>query len=170
MGQRTRSQEKRRTSYYQEDEVGRLIVNMAQWNGDGASIRGSAGLWGRIVREFFRSSLPVVTVGVDAGRAKLALARMPVELAEALFTFHVSGLTIALQAKTIIGVSRDTYHRRLVEAHPRFMAEFAEVGREAARKAEELTRSVVVPVDHKLAPDGTAQPIKPRRLVKRKNA
>jgi DNA-directed RNA polymerase specialized sigma24 family protein len=162
MGQQRKRQERSRETYYREEEVARLIINLVQWNGDGASVRGCAGIWGRIVREFFRSSMPVVTVGVDAGRAKAALERMPVELAEALMTFHISSLGIGEQARVILGISRDTYHRRLMEAHPRFLEEYAEQGRIVARR-----EPVTMTRDHSADLD-TDQPIKQRARILRR--
>lgn len=130
-------------SYFQVDEVGRLINNLARWDGDGASIRGCGGLWARIIRESFMSSYPVVTLGLDAGRTKLAMQRLALlgdGLARSLWTFHRSSLTFEHQARQVLGVSRSTYHRRLERAHPAFVEIYSDVCREAAdgARAREL--------------------------------
>jgi hypothetical protein len=115
-------------SYYREDEVGRLIVNWWQWNGDGVAVRTCAKSWAedsrtlmRDVRRTFRSSLPVAVVGVDARKAGAALVAIRAELSRALRAFHLSSLTFEMQARELMHVSKSHYHRLLIEAHPAFI-------------------------------------------------
>lgn len=108
-------------TYYQEEEVGRLIVNYAQWGGDGAAVRGCGSIWDRLLRELRRTmSGVVVTLGVDAGYTKTALAAIGDELADALGEYHLSPFPVWHQAKKL-GIAKTTYYRRLERGHIEFM-------------------------------------------------
>jgi hypothetical protein len=124
-------------AYYRQEEVRRLIENCMAWVGDGV-VHGPRGCivlraLNSIRREHAPTRLPSV-LGIEAGHAQAALQRMPTKLRYALVVFHTSDLTFALQARARVGVSKDTYHRRLVEAHPVFLEAFEdEVGRAKGR-------------------------------------
>lgn len=108
-------------TYYQEEEVGRLIVNYAQWAGDGVSVHSSASLFLRLLRELKRTAGGmVVTLGVDAGYTKTALERIGEELANAVSEYHLSPFPVWHQAKKL-GIAKTTYYRRLERGHIEFM-------------------------------------------------
>lgn len=121
-----------RRVYYCEDEVARLIQNLAQWGGDGVAVRTAASLWERLLREFRRGSAPIVTLGVDAGYTKTALKAIGEELGEALAEYHLSAFGVQQQAEKL-GIAKTTYYRRLEAGHERFMAAYHE-----ARRASKL--------------------------------
>lgn len=116
-------------TYHCQEEVGRLIENAAQWAGDGAAVRTSASLWERLRRELRRGSGSVAIVGIDAGYTKLALVTIGDDLARALVTFHTSSLTVSMQARDVLHVSRRTYQQRLTKGHLAFMAAYHEARR-----------------------------------------
>lgn len=111
-------------SYHCEDEVARLIQGMVQWGGDGAAVRSSASIWERILREVRHGSGSVAIVGIDAGYTKQALITIGEKLAQALLVYHTSSLTVVMQAREIVRVSRRTYQYRLTEGHFTFMREY----------------------------------------------
>jgi hypothetical protein len=114
-------------AYHREEEVRRLIENYACWMGDGVvqSRRGCIVL--RALRgircAMGEAELPN-TLGIEAGHTQAALNRLAMELHQALMVFHTSDLTFELQARQRARCSKSTYHRRLAEAHPLFIAEF----------------------------------------------
>lgn len=114
-------------SYHCEDEVARLIQNAVQWAGDGASVRSSASIWDRILREVRRGSGSVAVVGIDAGYTNAALEAIGEPLAVPLRVYHTSSLTVPMQAREILGLSRRTYQYRLAKAHYAFMREYQAV-------------------------------------------
>lgn len=122
-------------SYHCEDEVARLIEGMVQWAGDGASVRTSASIWQRILREVRMGSGAVAVVGVDAGYTQRALEAIGEQLATALVTYHTSSLTVTMQAREILRIGRRTYQERLTRAHVAFMREY-----QAARAKSVLAR------------------------------
>jgi hypothetical protein len=119
--------------YHCEDEVGRLVENFFQWGGDGAAVLTSASLWARLVREVRRGSAPVAIVGVDAGYTASAFKAIGEALTKTLCTYHVSSLTIEMQARDILRIAQSTYRRRLERAHLDFMRAYHE-----ARRASKL--------------------------------
>jgi hypothetical protein len=121
-----------RNNYHCEEEVERLIHNLAQWGGDGASVVSSASIWERLVRETKRGSNPIVTVGVDAGYTKAALKVIGEQLAEALFEYHTSAYPLAHQVRKL-KIALSTYRRRLEAGHVAFMVAYHD-----ARRASKL--------------------------------
>jgi hypothetical protein len=121
-----------RNNYYSEEEVERLIQNLAQWGGDGASVCSSASIWERLVRETKRGSNPIVTVGIDAGYTKAALKVIGEAFAEALYEYHTSAYPLAHQVRKL-RIALSTYRRRLEAGHVAFMAAY-----HAARRASKL--------------------------------
>lgn len=116
-------------AYYEEDEVRRLITNLAQWSGDGVAIRSSSSTWGAIAREIragWRSSFILPALGIDAAPTASALEKIGERLAKPLWTYYTSSLTFDMQADDIMGIAKSTYHRRLEEAHIAFMAAYRE--------------------------------------------
>ncbi len=111
-------------NYHCEDEVARLIGNMIQWGGDGASVASSASLWQRIIRDTRKGSGSVAVVGVDAGYTQRALEAIGETLSTALVVYHTSSLTVAMQAREILHLGRRTYQDRLRVAHFSFMREY----------------------------------------------
>lgn len=113
-------------SYHREEEVARLIENAAQWAGDGAPVKSSASIWQRILRDTRKGSGVVATVGIDAGYTHHALAQIGEQLASALVTYHTSSLTVTMQAREILHISRRTFQNRLTEGHVAFMRAYWE--------------------------------------------
>lgn len=109
-----------RANYHCEEEVERLIHNLAQWGGDGASVSSSASVWDRLVREVKRGSNPVVTVGIDAGYTKAAMLAIGEQLSTALYEYHTSAFSLAHQVKKL-RITAPTYRRRLALAHVEFI-------------------------------------------------
>lgn len=110
--------------YYCEDEVGRLIQNLAQWGGDGAAVRSSASIWQRLLREVTRTvSGTIVTIGVDAGHTEVALRSIDENFASAVTEYHLSPFPVSHQAKKL-GVGRATYYRWLERGHIAFMSAY----------------------------------------------
>jgi hypothetical protein len=116
-------------AYYEEEEVRRLITNMAMWTGDGESPGGCGGMWARVTSEQrlqWRSDFRIPAIGVDALPTKDALELIGPSLAAALCTYYLSSLTFEMQAREILHISKSTYHQRLEVGHPLFMNAFRE--------------------------------------------
>ena len=113
-------------TYHCEDEVARLIEGMVQWGGDGAAVTTSASLWQRILRDTRMGSGSVAVVGIDAGYTKIALLAVGDELASSLWVLHTSSLTVSMQEREILHISRRTHQNRLVDGHFAFMREYRE--------------------------------------------
>lgn len=112
-------------SYYQQEEVRRLIENYVAWRGDGV-VHGPRGcIMARALSSIRRELDPrgtfPVTLGIDAGYTGAALQRLTGKLRAALLTYYTSELTFLRQARDVLHVNRSTYHRRLEDAHVRFM-------------------------------------------------
>jgi hypothetical protein len=163
MGQQRKRQERSRATYYQEDEVARLIVNLAQWNGDGASVRGCAGHLGphrsRVLPKLDAGRYRGRRCGTREARAR-AHAGPSWPRRSSPSTYRACRYS---SRRRLLGISRDTYHRRLVEAHPRFMEEYGEEGRNQVRQSNERAAHVRGPDFIETPPASRG----PRRLVKR---
>lgn len=114
----------KRGGYFCEDEVGRLIHNLAQWGGDGVAVRTAPSIMQRLLAELRKGSGPVITVGIDAGHTKTALLQLGEELGDAITTYHLSSLTIEMQARDYLRIAKTTYYRRLEVGHVEFMAAY----------------------------------------------
>jgi hypothetical protein len=120
-------------AYHREEEVQRLITNLAQWNGDGAGVPGCGRLWDeekiaeRDMQREWRSSFRIPAIGVDAGVTREALLEMRGHLSRSLWVFYTSSLTFEMQAREHLGVAKSTYHGYLQEAHVEFMEVFERV-------------------------------------------
>jgi hypothetical protein len=129
-------------AYHEEDRVSRLIVNYVMWAGD-VPVRSCADLFDedkinlRELRQEWRNTYRFEALGSEAQITKDTLDRMDKQLRFAVWTFHTSSLTFEMQAKSIVGVSKSTYHRRLVEGHITFM----EVYDEQLQSSRERTAS-----------------------------
>jgi hypothetical protein len=116
-------------AYHRQEEVQRLIINLAMWNGDGESVRGCSSEWGRIVREVrkgWRSSFTIPAIGVDAAPTKAALEAIGETFSSALWTYYLSSLTFEMQAAEVLGIAKSTYHRRLEIGHTLFINAYNE--------------------------------------------
>lgn len=116
-------------AYHEEDQVARLITNYVLWAGENP-IRSCADLFDedkinlRELRQEWRSSYRMEALGVEAALTKDTLDVMTPALRFAVWTFHLSSLTFAMQARDILGVGKTTYHRRLMEGHVEFMEKY----------------------------------------------
>jgi hypothetical protein len=126
-------------AYHEEDRIARLIRNWDRWHGD-KPIQGTSRLWieGKIairdMRRDFQSNFGnFEALGQEALITKETLSAMVGGIRHALLTFHLSSLTFEMQARSIVGVSKSTYHARLVRGHFEFMEEYArqqQIGRD----------------------------------------
>lgn len=113
-------------AYHEEDEVSRLVMNYVMWAGE-HPIRSCGNLFDedkinlRELRQAWRSYYRMEALGADAAITKETLEAMTPVYRFAIWTFHLSSLTFEMQAKTIIGVSKSTYHGRLERGHIEFM-------------------------------------------------
>jgi hypothetical protein len=124
-------------AYYEADEVGRLICNLAQWNGD-SPIRSASSAWNSIAREVrssWRSSFEIPVVGIDTGPTATALERIGETFSSALWTYHLSSLGFEDQARLILGIAKSTYHARLELGHMQFINAFREAQLQERQKA-----------------------------------
>ena len=116
-------------AYYQEDEVRRLITNVAMWCGDGESVSGCGGMWAQVARsarQQWRSDFRIPAIGIDALPTKDALEFIGESLSSALMVYYLSSLTFEMQAREILGIAKSTYHQRLEVGHPLFMNAYRE--------------------------------------------
>lgn len=136
-------------AYYEEDEVRRLITNMAQWSGDGASVGASASNWEReVVDGGWRSDFKIPALGIDVPPTKEALKRIGEYLAAPLCVYYLSSLTFEMQAREILSCAKSTYHSRLERGHLAFMEAYRE---EVERRRPTLhTYASAPPRTHKL--------------------
>lgn len=135
-------------AYHREDEVARLITNLERWIGD-SPIQGAGRLWNeeqiamRDLKLEYRSNFGrFEALGVEAQLTKDALGQMVGPLRFALRTYHTSSLTFEMQARQIVGVSKSTYHVRLVRAHVDFIDAFEEQQQVARDRAAAYVRIV----------------------------
>jgi hypothetical protein len=119
-------------AYYEEDQVHRLITNLAQWKGDGVGVPGCGQLWdeekinARDTNREWRSSFRIPAIGIDAEITERTLARLEPIHRAAVWIYHTSSLTFELQAKERMSMAKSTYHQKLVEGHSLFMDAYTE--------------------------------------------
>lgn len=134
-------------AYHEEDAVSRLIMNYVLWAGD-SPVRSCADLFDeekinlRELRQEWRSSYRMEALGVEAQVTKDTLQVMTPVYRFSVWTFHLSGLTFEMQAKEIVGVSKSTYHSRLVQGHIEFIERYGEQQDLARERAASYVRAL----------------------------
>lgn len=134
-------------AYHEEEKVAQLITNYVVWAGDNP-VRSCAELFDedkinlRELRQEWRSTYRMEALGAEAQITKDALEVMDKGLRFALWTFHLSSLTFEMQAREILRVSKSTYHRRLVDAHIRFIEAYDEQVRVSRARAASYVRAL----------------------------
>lgn len=134
-------------AYHEEDKVGGLIMNYVMWAGD-VPVRSCADLFDedkinlRELRQEWRNNYRFEALGSEAQITKDTLDRMDKQLRFAVWTFHLSSLTFEMQAKTILGVAKSTYHRRLVEGHIHFIQVYEEQVRVSRERSASYARAL----------------------------
>jgi hypothetical protein len=134
-------------AYHEEDTVARLIMNYVMWAGD-VPVRSCADLFDedkinlRELRQEWRSNYRFEAMGPEAQITKDTLDGMDKQLRFAVWTFHLSSLTFEMQARVIVGVSKSTYHRRLVEGHIVFTERYEEQLRVSRERAASYARAL----------------------------
>jgi hypothetical protein len=104
-------------AFYREEETRSAIENFVRWNGDGASVRSAASIWGILRSELMRPTGPAIpAIGTEAGRTEKALERIGERASRALVLYHGSPYMVRTMAAAL-GVARSTFYVILENAH-----------------------------------------------------
>lgn len=131
--------------YFREDETEVQIRQLAKYQGDGLGVYGGCTIaWDDVTAEERernrQTSSPIVAA--DAWFTDEALKAMTEELRVAIVKFHTSSLPFESQARLYGKCSKDTWHRRLLRAHPEFWEQRVALERNSRARHKQIVANI----------------------------